>query len=71
MKEDNAPTKSRRWWKGLGQIVQGAAVAGADIGLAIGVLHVSIPTDSETYGVVMSVTARVQAPSCDGPLCLR
>jgi hypothetical protein len=51
------PEKQRRWWKGLGQIVQGAAIAGADIGLAIGVLHVPIPAGGETYGVVMSVTA--------------
>lgn len=52
-----APEKKRRWWKGLGQIVQGAAIAGADIGLAVGVLHLPIPAGGETYGVVMSVTA--------------
>ena len=52
-----APEKQRRWWKVLGQIVQGAAIAGADIGLAIGVLHVPIPAGGETFGVVMSVTA--------------
>ena len=56
-RQDKAPEKHRRWWKGLGQIVQGAAIAGADIGLAIGVLHFPIPKGSETYGVVMSVTA--------------
>lgn len=55
--QNEAPEKQRRWWKGLGQIVQGAAIAGADIGLAIGVLHVPIPAGGETYGVVMSVTA--------------
>jgi hypothetical protein len=55
--QDRAPEKQRRWWKGLGQIVKGAAIAGADIGLAIGVLHVPIPAGGETYGVVMSVTA--------------
>lgn len=55
--QDQAPKKHRRWWKGLGQVVQGAAIAGADIGLAIGVLHVPIPAGGETYGVVMSVTA--------------
>jgi hypothetical protein len=50
------PKKQRRWWKGLGQVVQGAAIAGADIGLALGVLHIPAPKDGETYGVVMSVT---------------
>jgi hypothetical protein len=55
--QDGAPEKQRRWWKGLGQIVQGSAIAGADIGLAIGVLHIPIPDGGETYGVVMSVTA--------------
>jgi hypothetical protein len=54
--QDGAPEKQRRWWKGLGQIVQGAAIAGADIGLAIGVLHIPIPDGGEAYGVVMSVT---------------
>lgn len=53
------PKKQRRWWKGLGQVVQGAAIAGADIGLALGVLHIPIPQGGETYGVVMSVTAGV------------
>jgi hypothetical protein len=46
--QDGAPEKPRRWWKGLGQIVQGAAIAGADIGLAIGVLHLPIPEGGET-----------------------
>lgn len=55
--QGKAPEKQRRWWKGIGQIVQGAAIAGADIGLALGVLHVPIPAGGETYGVVMSVTA--------------
>lgn len=54
--QDGVPKKQRRWWKGVGQIVQGAAIAGADIGLAIGVLHFPIPKGSETYSVVMSVT---------------
>jgi hypothetical protein len=53
------PKKQRRWWKGLGQIVQGAAIAGADIGLAVGVLHIPVPKEGETYGVVMSVTTGV------------
>ncbi len=53
--QDGAPETQRRWWKGLGQIVQGAATAGADIGLAIVVLHFPIPKGGETYGVVMSV----------------
>jgi hypothetical protein len=57
--QDGPPEKHRRWWKGLGQIVQGAAIAGADIGVAIGVLHVPIPDGGETYGVVMSVVAGV------------
>jgi hypothetical protein len=50
------PKKQRRWWKGLGQVFQGAAIAGADIGLALGVLHIPVPQSGETYGVVMSVT---------------
>jgi hypothetical protein len=57
--QDRAPEKQRRWWKGLGQIVQGAAIAGADIGLAVGVLHIPAPKEGDTYGVVMSITAGV------------
>lgn len=54
-----APKKQRRWWKGLGQIVQGAALAGADVGMAVGVFKFPVSPETQTYGAVMSVTAGV------------
>lgn len=55
--QEDSPKRKRRWWKGLGQVVQGGAIAGADVGLAVGILHVPVPDGDTTYGVIMSVTA--------------
>ena len=45
------PRKKRRWWKGIGQVVQGAAVAAADIGLLIGILHFPVSAETRSYGL--------------------
>jgi hypothetical protein len=55
--ENNQPKKSRRWFKGLGQIAQGSALSIANIALAMGAL--AIPVGSETAGwgaIVSSIT---------------
>ncbi|MHB8465602.1 MAG: hypothetical protein ACYDH6_23495 [Acidimicrobiales bacterium] len=51
------PRKSRRWWKGLGQIIEGASLATIDAGLAIGALKFPVSPDTRTYGSVISVGA--------------
>ena len=51
--------KPRRWFKGLGQIAQGAALSLADVGLAIGVLHFPVSPETQTWGALVSVTTGV------------
>jgi hypothetical protein len=41
------PKKSRRWFKGVGQIAQGSALSIADVALTIGVLK--LPVSAETH----------------------
>jgi hypothetical protein len=53
------PRKSRRWWKGLGQIVEGATLAVADAGLAVGLYKVQIPEETQLAGTVISVGAGI------------
>jgi hypothetical protein len=53
------PRKSRRWWKGLGQIVEGATLAVADAGLAVGLYKVQIPEETQLAGTVVSVGAGI------------
>lgn len=53
------PKKERRWWKGLGQVVQGASLAVADVGMAVGVFKFPVSPETQTYGAVVSVTAGV------------
>jgi hypothetical protein len=50
--------KERRWFKGLGQVVQGTGMSLADIGLAAGFL--GFPVSIETaWGALASITAGV------------
>ena len=53
------PTKERRWWKGLGQVVQGASIAVADVGMAVGAFKFPVSPETQTYGAVVSVAAGV------------
>jgi hypothetical protein len=51
--------KPRRWFKGLGHIVQGAAMSLADLGLAFGVLDFAVGVETRSWGALVSVTAGV------------
>ena len=53
------PKKSRRWFKGLGQIAQGAALSIADVALAVGALHFPVSPETQTWGAVASVATGV------------
>jgi hypothetical protein len=52
---DRGPRKERRWWKGLGKIVEGAALATADVGLALGAFKIPAHGQAEFAGVVVSI----------------
>lgn len=41
--------KPRRWWKGIGQIVQGLAMSLADSGLAAGILVLPVSPDTQSW----------------------
>jgi hypothetical protein len=64
-KEDNekrpvqAPKRSRRWFKGLGQIAQGSALSIANVALAVGVLHFPVSPETQTWGAVASVSTGI------------
>ena len=51
--------KSRRWFKGLGQIAQGAALSFADILLATNLLNIQVTPETKTWGSILSVTSGV------------
>jgi hypothetical protein len=51
--------KSRRWFKGLGQIAQGASLSIADVALAVGVLKFPVSPETQTWGAVASVATGV------------
>lgn len=57
--EQGSRRKERRWWKGIGQIVQGAAMSLADAGLAVGALKFKVGDEAKTWGALVSVTAGV------------
>jgi len=57
-KEDR-PRKSRRWFKGLGQIGQGAALSIGDIALAAGMLKFPVSPETQTWGALVSATTGV------------
>lgn len=57
--KEERPKKSRRWWKGLGQIGRGAALSIGDMALAIGVLHFPVSPETQTWGSLVSATTGV------------
>jgi len=57
--EPEVPKKSRRWFKGLGQIAQGSALSIADVALAIGVLKLPVSAETQTWGAIASVTTGI------------
>lgn len=57
--EQGSRQKERRWWKGIGQIVQGAAMSLADGALAVGALKFNVSDETTTWGALVSVTAGV------------
>jgi hypothetical protein len=57
--ETSQKRKPRRWFKAVGQIVQGTAMSLADIALAAGVLRFKVPEETRTWGALVSVTVGV------------
>lgn len=53
-KEEKPPKKSKRWFKGLGQIAQGSALSIANIGLAMGVLSFPVAAETAGWGALVS-----------------
>jgi len=55
----NAPKKSRRWFKGVGQVAQGSALSIANVALAIGVLKLPVSAETQTWGAIASVATGI------------
>lgn len=55
----DGPKKSRRWFKGVGQIAQGSALSIADVALAIGVLKLPVSAETATWGALASVATGI------------
>jgi len=53
------PKKSRRWFKGVGQIAQGSALSIADVALAIGILKLPVSAETATWGALASVATGI------------
>ena len=53
--EQGSRRKERRWWKGIGQIVQGAAMSLADGALAVGALKFEVSDETKTWGALVIV----------------
>jgi hypothetical protein len=53
------PRKGRRWFKGVGQILQGGVLAIGDVALATGWLHLPVDAQTRTWGSVVSVATGV------------
>ncbi len=51
--------RSRRWFKGLGQIVTGSALSIADVALALGVLNFPVTPETRSWGSVASVSTGI------------
>ena len=56
---DAAPKKPRRWFKGLGQISQGAALSIANVALALGTLKFPVSPETQTWGAMASVATGI------------
>ena len=53
------PKRSRRWFKGFGQIGQGAALSIANVALAIGAIHFPVSPETQTWGALASVATGI------------
>lgn len=56
---EKPPKKSRRWFKGLGQIAQGSALSIADCALAMGALNLPVSPETATWGAIASVATGI------------
>lgn len=56
---EEPPKKSRRWFKGVGQIAQGSALSIADCALAVGALNLPVSPETATWGAIASVATGV------------
>ncbi len=56
---EKGPKKSRRWFKALGQIGQGAALSIANVALAIGTLKLPVSPETQTWGAMASVATGI------------
>jgi hypothetical protein len=48
------PKKSKRWFKGLGQIAHGSALSIANIGLAMGAITIPVASETAGWGAIVS-----------------
>ena len=53
------PKKSRPWFKGLGQIGQGAALSIANVALAVGVIQFPVSPETQPWGALASVATGI------------
>ena len=53
------PKKPRPWFKGLGQIGQGAALSIANVALAVGVIQFPVSPETRTWGALASVATGI------------
>ena len=58
-KSKDVPRKNRRWFKGFGQIGQGAALSIANAGLAVGALGFPVSPETQTWGTLVSMATGV------------
>jgi len=57
--KESEKKKSRRWFKGLGKIGQGAALSIANAALAVGVIHFPVSPETQTWGALASVATGI------------
>jgi len=53
-KNQDKQKKTRRWFKGLGQIAQGSALSIANVGLAMGAITVPVAAETASWGAIVS-----------------
>lgn len=53
------PRMPRRWFKGLGQIAQGAAFSIANVALAVGAIQFPVSPETQTWGTLASVATGI------------
>lgn len=55
----DTPKLPRRWFKGLGQIAQGAAFSIANVALAVGAVQFPVSPETQTWGALASVATGI------------